>query len=83
MLIVGGGPNGVEYTGSLAEGYPDKKIGIVTRRPRLLPTMPPAASVLAEEHLKRQKVNLYLNTNYTADLKSKLKYDLVIDCSGS
>ena len=46
ILVVGGGPNGVELMGNLAAGLQgkNKKLGLITRNPRLLPSMPQDAS---------------------------------------
>lgn len=44
--------------------------------------MPHKASNIAEAHLKRVGVSVYLNTDYSKELKEDLGYDYVIDCTG-
>eukprot|EP00347_Sterkiella_histriomuscorum_P009521 403340890 len=60
-----------------------KKLGIITRNPRLLPSMPHQASTAAEAHLKREGVFVYLNSEYTSQLKQEMDYDYVINCVGN
>jgi len=82
--VVGGGCNGVETIGYLADriGNEGKKFGLCNRGPRLLPHFPVAASQAAEDSLRRMGVNIYLNTEYSEKTKKDLKYDHVIDCAG-
>lgn len=84
IVIVGGGPTGVEVAGSLAEmrahiipkDYPDlsaKEIDIhlIHAEPRLLSSMSEAASQKAEEFLRQLGVQLWLDiavTDYDGDM---------------
>ena len=84
ILVVGGGANGVEYIGQLLStfGNNSKKLGILTRGPRLLPNLVSRASELAELYLRRQGAFVYLNTDFNDDIKRELDYELVVDCTG-
>jgi NADH dehydrogenase len=74
IVVVGGGPTGVEISGSLAEmkqhiiakDYPDLntkdiEIHLVHGNPKLLNTMSPAASEKAEQFLRELGVTLWLD----------------------
>ena len=78
IVIVGGGPTGVELAGALAElkkhvlpqDYPDldlrqMKINLVEGADRLLPPMSSEASAKAKKYLKNLGVNIWLNTMIT------------------
>lgn len=39
ILIVGGGATGVESAGYIAEKYPEKRVGICQRGPKLIPAI--------------------------------------------
>ena len=52
MLVVGGGANGVEMASEMKEGGLFKKVGLLTRGPRLLSDMPQAASQAAEAYMR-------------------------------
>lgn len=78
MVIIGGGPTGVETAGALGElrkiilprDYPEldfkrMQVHVVDMEHRLLKTMSPQASRSAEEFLKKFDVNLWLNTKVT------------------
>lgn len=74
VVVIGGGPTGVELAGSLAEmkrhvfpkDYPeldfsDMKIHLLQGTDRLLNTMSPASSAKAEQYLTRLGVQVHLN----------------------
>jgi NADH dehydrogenase len=79
VVVVGGGPTGVEMAGSLGElkrhvlphDYPEldfdrMQIHIIDMSDRLLSAMSPEASASAEKFLKKFGVNLWLKTRVTA-----------------
>lgn len=55
----------------------------MTKPPRLIPSMPYKASSIAENHFKREGVNVYLNTEYNEKLREELGYDYVLFCTGN
>lgn len=61
ILIIGGGPSGVELAGEIVSEFPDKKITLVHRGPRLLQFIGPKASQKALEWLISKKVEVLLN----------------------
>ncbi len=76
IVVVGGGPTGVEVSGTLAEmkknilpkDYPEldfknMQISLVEMSPKLLGTMSAVASKKAEFYLKRLNVNVLTNTS--------------------
>lgn len=78
IIIVGGGPTGVETAGALGElklhilprDYPEldfkrMQIHIIDMEDRLLKTMSPEASRSAEKFLKKFDVNIWLKTKVT------------------
>src|SRR3989338_9010459 len=79
IVIIGGGPTGVEMAGALGElknhvlphDYPElelqkMQIHLVDLEGRLLKTMSPEASMSAEKFLKKFDVNLWLKTKVVA-----------------
>lgn len=60
ILIVGGGPTGVELAGEIAVDFPDKKVKLVHRGTRLLEFVTPAASKKALNWLTSKKVEVIL-----------------------
>ncbi len=75
IVIVGGGPTGVEITGALAElkkhilssDYPELdirkvRIHIVEMLPKLLASMSPESSIKAKQFLEELGVTIWLNT---------------------
>lgn len=81
-MIVGGGSNGVEISGIIAESFPEKKVGLVTKSGRLLSNLPPRASTIAEGKLKEMNVNIYYHTECIEGKEKELKYEKVINCTG-
>jgi len=79
IVVVGGGPTGVETAGALGElrkivlprDYPEldfqrMQVHVIDMDDRLLKTMSPEASLSAEKFLKKFDVNLWLNTKVTS-----------------
>ncbi len=79
IVVVGGGPTGLEMAGSLGElklhvlpqDYPElnfqqMQIHIIDMEERLLSTMSPEASASAEKFLKKFNVNIWLKTKVLA-----------------
>ncbi len=58
VLVIGGGTNGVEVATEIKTG----KVGLITRGPCLLPGLPRAAGLAAEEYLRNNDIELFLNT---------------------
>ncbi|XP_020214791.1 apoptosis-inducing factor homolog A [Cajanus cajan] len=60
VLIVGGGPTGVELAAEIAVDFPDKKVTIVHKGTRLLEYIGPKASRKTLKWLKSKKVDVKL-----------------------
>ncbi|RDY08002.1 Apoptosis-inducing factor-like A [Mucuna pruriens] len=60
ILIVGGGPTGVELAAEIAVDFPDKKVTIVHKGTRLLEYIGPKASRKTLKWLKSKKVDVKL-----------------------
>ncbi|KAJ8899989.1 hypothetical protein K2173_024100 [Erythroxylum novogranatense] len=61
ILIVGGGPTGVELAAEIAVDFPEKKVKLVHRGTRLLEFVGPRASEKALEWLTSRKVEVILD----------------------
>lgn len=74
ILIVGGGPTGVELAGEIAADFPKKKVTLVHRGHRLLEFINPKASKSALDWLVSKKVEVLLeqsvNLNGVSDGKT-------------
>ncbi|KAJ4720550.1 Apoptosis-inducing factor like [Melia azedarach] len=68
VLIIGGGPTGVELAGEIAVDFPDKKVILVHRGPRLLEFIGSKASKKALDWLTSKKVEVILEQSI--DLKT-------------
>ncbi|XP_020102460.1 apoptosis-inducing factor homolog B-like [Ananas comosus] len=68
ILIIGGGPTGVELAGEIATDYPGKKVTLVHKGSRLLEYIGPKASVKALKWLKEKNVEVLFQQ--TVDLES-------------
>ncbi|KAF3327445.1 Apoptosis-inducing factor 2 [Carex littledalei] len=68
ILIIGGGPVGVELAGEIATDYPSKKVTLVHKGSRLLEFIGPKASKKALDWLISKKVDVLLNQ--TVDVTS-------------
>lgn len=72
LVILGGGPVGVEFSGEVRAVYPDKKITIIERGPRLLNGFRDALHNSLYNQLQKKKIDVKLNTSVevTDDLQS-------------
>ncbi|KAJ4754943.1 FAD/NAD(P)-binding oxidoreductase family protein [Rhynchospora pubera] len=68
ILIIGGGPTGVELAGEIATDFPDKKVTLVHKGERLIEFIGLKASTKALKWLKSKKVEVLLGQ--TVDLDS-------------
>eukprot|EP00347_Sterkiella_histriomuscorum_P010740 403375101 len=60
-----------------------KRIGIVSRAPTLLPHFVPKAQDYAMKFMVKNKVDVYLNTTYDENFKLEHQFDHVIMCMGA
>jgi NADH dehydrogenase FAD-containing subunit len=67
ILIVGGGPTGVELAAEIAVDFPDKKVTIVHKGSRLLEYIGPKASRKTLKWLKSRKVDVKLDQSVDLD----------------
>lgn len=67
VLIVGGGPTGVELAGEIAVDFPDKKVTIVHKGSRLLEYIGPKASRKTLKWLQTKKVDVKLEQSVDLD----------------
>lgn len=58
ILIIGGGPVGVELAGEIAEEMPDKKVTVVTSAARLIADKRPRVGALSLAHLQNKGVKV-------------------------
>ena len=76
IVVVGGGPTGVEVSGTLAEmrkqvlpkdyhelDFKQMQVSLIETTPKILGTMSPQASKKAELYLKKLNVRIYSNTS--------------------
>ncbi|XP_020101091.1 apoptosis-inducing factor 2-like [Ananas comosus] len=94
ILIVGGGPTGVELAGEIATDYPEKKVTLVHRGSRLLEFIGPKASAKALKWLKSKDVEVLLeqavdlsslsenNTEFTTSAGKTIIADCHFVCAG-
>ena len=62
VLIIGGGPIGVELAGEINSAYPDKQITLVQATDGLLPALPKGAGKKAARVLTKRGVEVVLET---------------------
>jgi NADH dehydrogenase FAD-containing subunit len=67
VLIVGGGPTGVELAAEIVVDYPGKKVTLVHRGPRLMDFVKPKASRKALSWLTSKGVDVKLNESVNLD----------------
>ena len=78
ILVVGGGPTGVEAAGALLLRFKDtKKIGIVNSGKNLLSGLPDAAGKAAKNYLEKHGVNVYLDTKFNSSHRLSTEYEFV------
>lgn len=82
ILVAGGGLAGVELISELCCKYPDKKLAICTPGNRLLNGMPGKAHTIAEEFLRKYKVEILYNTPYMDEMRNDMDYEVIIKCTG-
>ncbi|XP_027346968.1 apoptosis-inducing factor homolog B-like [Abrus precatorius] len=94
ILIVGGGPTGVELAAEIAVDFPDKKVTIVHKGSRLLEYIGPKASRKTLKWLKSKKVDVKLeqsvelnstneeNRTYQTSLGDTIEADAYFLCIG-
>lgn len=92
VLIVGGGPTGVELAGEVAVDFPDKKVTLVHRGPRLMEFTGEKASKKTLNWLVSKKVEVVLGQSINLDSISDGVYqtssgetvaaDCVFNCTG-
>lgn len=70
ILIVGGGPTGVELAGELSIDFPEKKVTLVHRGSRLLEFISPKASKKTLDWLVSKKVEVILGQSVDLDSMS-------------
>lgn len=76
ILVVGGGPIGIEAAGCLLMRYKDsKKIGIANSADTLLHGLPEAAGKAAQAYFEKHGVNIHLNTKYNPSHELASEYD--------
>ncbi|XP_058729672.1 uncharacterized protein LOC131601795 [Vicia villosa] len=94
VLIIGGGPTGVELAAEIAVDFPDKKVTIVHKGSRLLEYIGPKASRKTLKWLKSKKVDVKLeqsvdfdsftneNRTYQTSLGESIEADTHFVCIG-
>ena len=84
VVVVGGGPTGVETMAELLMKYgQDKKLGIVTNADHLLVGYPDKAGTSAATHFEAKGVKVYTNTKFTPESKLAEEYEYAINCVGT
>ena len=68
ILIIGGGPVGVELAGDIAYYYPEKTVYLIEALPRLLNNFKPRASKIAKKELENMGVQVILNEFIERDM---------------
>lgn len=67
VLIIGGGPTGVELAGEIAVDYPEKKVTLIHRGPRLLEFIGNKASKKCLDWLTSKRVDVLLQQSVDLD----------------
>ncbi|XP_073126517.1 uncharacterized protein [Henckelia pumila] len=86
ILIVGGGPTGVELAAEISVDFPDKKVTLVHRGSRLLEFIGEKAGKKALNWLTSKKVEVILNQSVSLDSQTDGVYEtsggerIVADC---
>jgi NADH dehydrogenase FAD-containing subunit len=79
ILCVGAGPTGLETAGYLKEFYPDKRVGICQRGPKLLPQFANAHDILVKE-FEKLKIEVFTGKGFSED--DKMGFEYIVDCRG-
>ncbi|KAA8497154.1 Apoptosis-inducing factor-like A [Porphyridium purpureum] len=82
VLIIGGGPTGVELAGEIAFKFPDKSVTLAHGTDRLLPGLSPKASAVALKNLQALNVNVLLSKRLSKQDEAYKKADVVYTCVG-
>ncbi|KAG9137285.1 hypothetical protein Leryth_014914 [Lithospermum erythrorhizon] len=86
ILIVGGGPVGVELAGEISVDFPDKKVTLVHRGSRLLEFVGEKASKKAHKWLNKKNVEIILGQSVNLNSKTNGVYhtsggqSIIADC---
>lgn len=91
VLVLGGGPVGVELAAEIAAAYPGKRLTLLTSSGSLCPTLPPRIGAVSAAWLRNRGVHLLFHTRVTRvdgstvhlSDDSTLSADLVYPCMGS
>ncbi|PNH09564.1 Apoptosis-inducing factor B [Tetrabaena socialis] len=95
IVVIGGGPAGVEVAAEIVEAYAGKAVTLVHPRAALLSTLPPKAGAQAKKWLEAHGVKLLLNTTVESKPEGRgpatltlsggvqLAADLVLWCAGA
>ena len=91
VLVIGGGPVGVELAAEVASAYPHKRVAIVSRSTRLCAALPEAVGHKCLRWLQRHQVEVYRGVSVTeargdgATLSDGrvVAADIVYNCAGS
>ena len=88
VLIIGGGPTGVELAAEIVADLPGKKVTLVQAHSRLLPQLTEAASAAALTELTTMGVTVLLGAKVPpgsskTDGGQDVAADVVFDCTGS
>lgn len=90
VLVIGGGPVGVEVAGEIASTYPEKQLTILEGGTTLLSRLHKSAQQYAENFflendaqvLLNEKLTSSDNNTYITDKETKIPADMVFDCTG-
>jgi NADH dehydrogenase FAD-containing subunit len=90
ILVIGGGPVGVEVAAGIASQYRGKSLTLIESGPRLLSRLHRSAQEYAEKFFLEKKVRLLLNerimeqhaNTYESDKGSSIDADMVFNCIG-
>ncbi len=82
VLIIGGGPVGVELAGEIADHFPDKSVTLAEAGSRLLGDLRPKAGAVATRQLKSLGVTILTGTRLGTDDAAYRDADLVYMCVG-
>ena len=74
ILIIGGGPVGVELAGEIVVDFPDKKVILAHGGSRLIEFLGPKASEKALGWLRKKNVEVLLNERVDVDNRSEKTY---------
>jgi len=90
VLILGGGPVGVELAAEIVAAFPAKRVSLITAGPALCATLPPHVGAVSARWLRARGATVLLNSRATRvdertvllEDGSRLQADLVYSCLG-